>query len=95
LKLVWSKLAARELLLLRRSSIERWGHDVAQRYLEDLQAAVARLSLDPLAARPLKGDYRIHRVRSHYLLLHFDRDLGLLTIARVLHVARDIERHLP
>jgi plasmid stabilization system protein ParE len=34
-------------------------------------------------------------VRSHYLILHVDPDAGRLTVARILHVRMDIERHLP
>jgi plasmid stabilization system protein ParE len=93
-KLAWSNLAKAALLKLRRSSVERWGRDVAQRYLEDVRAAAKQLTLDPLRAKPLKGPFRVTRVRSHYLIVHLDIAADRLTIARVLHVAMDIERHL-
>jgi plasmid stabilization system protein ParE len=38
---------------------------------------------------------RILRVRAHYLIVHIDEDADRLTVARVLHMAMDIERHLP
>jgi plasmid stabilization system protein ParE len=94
-RLAWSNLAKGELQAVRRSSIERWGRDVAQRYLEDLRDAAKLLSVDPLLARPLKGPFRLFRIRSHYLIVHMDTAADRLTVARVLHVAMDIERHLP
>jgi len=39
--------------------------------------------------------FRIRRVRSHYRILHVDPERGRVTVARVLHTAMDIERHLP
>jgi plasmid stabilization system protein ParE len=56
---------------------------------------VQQLSFDPLCARPLKAPFRILRVRSHYLIAHMDAAADRLIIARMLHVAMDIERHLP
>jgi plasmid stabilization system protein ParE len=63
--------------------------------LEDIREAVQQLSFDPLCARPLKAPFRILRVRSHYLIAHMDAAADRLNIARMLHVAMDIERHLP
>jgi plasmid stabilization system protein ParE len=94
-KLAWSNRAIAELRELRRSSVERWGPGVALRYLEDLRAAANHLADDPRRARPLKPPFHVLRVRSHYLTVHIDVAAGRLTIARVLHAARNIERHLP
>jgi plasmid stabilization system protein ParE len=66
-----------------------------QRYLEDVRDAAKRIGADPGRARPLKGPYRIFRVRTHYLIVHVDPAADRVTIARVLHTAMDIERHLP
>jgi plasmid stabilization system protein ParE len=94
-RLAWSSLAREELEALRRYSIERWGVDVSRRYLEDVRDAAKQVSVDPGRARSLQGPYRIFRVRSHCMILHVDEDAGSVTVARVLHVAMDIERHLP
>ena len=94
MKLAWSNLAKAELQELRRYSVERWGRDVAQRYLEEARAAAKRLSVDPLRARPLKGVFRILRVRSHCWVVHVDAAGDRATVARVLHVGMDVERHL-
>lgn len=95
MKLAWSNLAKAELRALRDFSIERWGRKVAVRYLEDLRDVAKLLAQDPGRARVLKGPYRILRVRSHYLIAHVDLANNRLTVARVLHTAMDIERHLP
>jgi toxin ParE1/3/4 len=94
-KLAWSNLARQELEDLRRYSIEHWGAGVARRYLEDVRDAAKAIAKHPDHARRLRGDFRILRVRSHYLILHIDPQAQRVTISRVLHVAMDIERHLP
>ena len=77
-----------------RYSIERWGRAVAVRYLEDIRDAAKGLAANPQAARPLRGELRIRRVRSHCLIVHVGLESDRLTVARVLHTAMDIERHL-
>lgn len=95
MKLVWSNFAKQELRELRRFSVENWGLDVALRYLVDVRDAAKKAAADPRCARTLDGEFRILRVRSHYLILHTDSAADRLTVARVLHTAMDIERHLP
>ena len=95
MKLAWSNLATRELREVQRYSIDRWGRDVALRYIQDVRDAAKRVATDFHAARPLRGDLRIVRVRSHYLIVHVNEATSTATIARVLHAAMDIERHLP
>ncbi len=95
MKLAWSNLAKQELQELRRFSVRRWGSETAQRYLEDVRAAARQVGADPGRAKPLTGPYRILRIRSHYLIVHVDVAAYRVTIARVLHSAMDIERHLP
>ncbi|MGF1549792.1 MAG: type II toxin-antitoxin system RelE/ParE family toxin [Sphingomonadaceae bacterium] len=95
MKLAWSRLARDELRALRDYSIEHWGRAVALRYLEDVRDAAKRLAANPRMARQLRGRLRIARVRSHYLIVDVDEDADRLTVARVLHTAMDIERHLP
>ncbi len=95
MKLAWSNLARQEIEHLRRYSIETWGSAVARRYLEDIRDAAKAVAERPARARMLKGDFRILRARSHYLILHVDVQAQRLTVSRVLHTAMDIERHLP
>ena len=93
MRLFWSRLASQELAALRDYSVAQWGDVVARTYLEDIRDAAKRLAERPEQARPLRGPFRVMRVRSHYLIAHVEGDR--LTIARVLHFRMDIERHLP
>ncbi len=93
MRLAWSNLARAELEALRRYSIDNWGAVVARQYLEDIRDAARLVAAQRERARPLRGPFRIFRVRSHYLIVHVDGDR--LTVARVLHSRMDIERHLP
>lgn len=95
MKLAWCNLAIADLKELRRCSVERWGRDVGRRYLEDVRDAAKRLSVDPFCARPLKGAFRILRIRSHYVIVNVDMPADRLTVARGFHVMMGIERHLP
>ena len=94
MKLAWTNLAKQVLLELKRYSVERWGRDVALRYLEDVRDAAKHVAANPGVARPLKGSLRILRVRSHHLIVHVDEGADRLTVAKVLHTAMDLERHL-
>ncbi len=94
MRLVWSRLAEGEVRALWRESVERWEEEVALRYLEDVREAAKGLGAAPMRARVLKGAFRILRVRSHYLIVHVDGVGERVTVARVLHVATDVERHL-
>jgi len=94
-KLVWSNLARQELDDLRRHSTDTWGTSVARSYLEDIRTAAKTVASHPERARFLRDRFRILRVRSHYLIVHVDSEEQRLTVARILHTAMDIERHLP
>ena len=95
MKLVWSNLAKAELAEIRRYSVDTWGRATAIRYMRDLRNAAGMVSIDATRARPLREPWRIIRARSHYLICHCDDSTGVLTVARVLHTAMDIARHLP
>lgn len=95
MRLAWSVVARQELEDLRRYSVETWGAAVARRYLEVIRDAAKAVAERPQRSRPLEGMFRIRRVRSHYLILHVDPERGRVTVARFLHTAMDIERHLP
>lgn len=95
MKLAWSYRAARELADLARYSVETWGPTVARRYIEDIRDAAKAAAARPDRTRPLRQKFRILRVRLHYLVLHVDSVEQRVTVTRVLHVAMDIERHLP
>lgn len=95
MKLAWSNFAKQELREIYRFSVERWDEPTSSRYIEDIRDAANRVAAQPALARPLKGSFRIHRVRSHYLIVEIDAASDRLTVARILHVAMDLSRHLP
>jgi plasmid stabilization system protein ParE len=94
-RLAWSELAKAELAGIRRFSVDRWGREVAHRYLADLRDAARAAAAAPERCRSLSGPFRIRRARSHYLILHVDPAAGRVTVARILHVSMDLDRHLP
>lgn len=94
MNLAWSNLAVAELSELRRFSVDRWGNDVAMRYLEDIRDTAKRVAANPRLAKPLRGRLGYVRVRSHYLIVDVDEAADRLIVARVLHTAMEIERHL-
>lgn len=95
MRLAWSVLAKAELADIRRFSVDRWGRAVALRYLGGIRDAAKDAAVHPERLRLLRGSFRIRRVGSHYLILHLDPEADRLTVARILHVKMDIERHLP
>lgn len=95
MKLGWSNLARQALEELRPYSIEVWGAVVARRYLEDIRDAAKAAAQHPERGRHLRTSFQILRYRSHYLILHVDPQEQRMTVARVQHIAMDIERHLP
>jgi toxin ParE1/3/4 len=94
-KLEWSESAKRDLTEIRRYSAIRWGREVAKQYLKDLRAAAKFLAADPRRARPLRPPWGCTIARSHVLICFENTEEDTLVIARVLHGAMDIERHLP
>ncbi len=95
MKLAWSNLAHNDLRELRRYSTKQWGREVMRRYLREIRDAAQRTADQPDRARPLKGSFRLVRVRSHHLIVKADVATGQLIVVRVLHTAMDLERHLP
>jgi plasmid stabilization system protein ParE len=95
MRLVWSNLTKNELNAVRTYSLKSWGHDVAARFMSDIGDAAKELAKNPKISRPLRGELRLFRVRSHYLIVTLDDSKAALVIMRALHVNGDIERHLP
>ena len=94
MKLSWSDLAKQELREIRRFSIGRWGVEVAYRYVADIRDAARTAALEPYQLPMLKGAFRVKRIRSHYLIFQIDTASGRMIVARILHSAMDLERHL-
>ena len=105
MKRAWSSLARAELQALRRFSEQRRGREITLRQialrqitlrqLAEIRSAANTVRTEPHLARPLKAPFCRVRVGSHYRILHIDREADRLTVARILHAAMDIDRHLP
>ena len=95
MKLAWSTLAIEELRELRRYSVGRWGLAVASAYLADVRGAAKQVAARPEEAKHLDRRFRLVRVRSHWLIVQVDNAADRVIVARVLHTAMDLERHLP
>jgi toxin ParE1/3/4 len=76
-------------------SAVRHGEDAADAYLRDIEAALARLADYPELGAPraeLGPDLRSLPVREHRLFYFVYPDR--VSVARVLHKAMDVQRHL-
>lgn len=87
--------ARRDLIEIHEFSVERWGSDVADKYLTDIRAAFTVLLEHPQigpAYPHRRVAMRVWSVRSHRIFYRFTRNR--MTIIRVLHKARDADRLL-
>lgn len=95
MRLAWSDVAKAELREVRAYSIVRWSREVAANYLVELRDSASALAADQRRARQVKGRFHLFRVRSHFLIVSIDSAADILTIARVLPVTMNLDRHLP
>ncbi|WP_326524990.1 type II toxin-antitoxin system RelE/ParE family toxin [Sphingomonas sp.] len=92
--LVLTPAAAEDIEDIWDYSAEHWGADQADRYTDAIRDACVAAAAGERRGRPVdvRPGYLKLSTGSH--MIYF-RDLGdLLMIVRVLHVSRDIQRHL-
>jgi toxin ParE1/3/4 len=79
---------------IRRYSVDNWGLERAEAYLEAIDTTIQRICERRITGRPVAGRlYRYYRSESHYF---FFRVVGSrLIVLRVLHSSMDFQRHLP
>jgi toxin ParE1/3/4 len=66
-----SRRAARDIELIGRYSIERWGKRVAEEYLDSIEQALNRLREQPSLLRTkaeVSPHFRFYRVHRHFLV---------------------------
>jgi len=76
-------------------SIERWGRDVAERYLDDLDSALRRLTELPSLLQERPEDslrLRFYPVRQHVLIC--DVIAGQIYVLALRHASMDLPRRL-
>lgn len=87
--------AISDLRAIEEYSVERWGNKVADRYFEEIVAALDRLSDAPglLREEPaLASGLHFYRVRKHVLVCD-SRDATIIVLA-VIHSAMDLPARL-
>lgn len=94
MKLALRAAAERDLDDVFDYSVAAHGAGSAERYLRDLQAAMDRLLDYPElgAATRLRAGLRSYGVREHRIYYRIEGDA--VVVARVLHKAMDVGRHL-
>lgn len=96
MNLLLTQAALEDLRSIRAYTMETWGDDQEQRYLDRIWSRFQDLRLHPerYRVRPdLFPGCRIAAEGKHVIL--FRANSGTLEIVRVLHAAMDFKRHLP
>ncbi len=87
--------ALRDIHGIEAYSIERWGDEVAQKYLDKIESALNRIAERPDLLRE-ESDFadslRFHRVEKHVLAC--DIQGKVIYVLSVLHTSMDIPRRL-
>lgn len=95
MKLHWTKAATKDLEEIRDYSISNWGPRVAAQYLRDVTGIVEKATIETWRMRRLQDDWVIVSARKHLAVCKLDEENRSLIVARILHGAQDIVRHLP
>lgn len=94
-KLEFTDAARSDLIHLRRYSLQQFGKDAADRYVDQIKSAFAMLAEMPLAGRAEPGagaSVRCYSKKRHRVFYRVEGER--VTILRVLHHARDISQVL-
>ena len=92
----FTKAAASDLQSIRNYTLETWGRDQEQRYLDALWKKFEEILVDPARWRrrdDLFPGCQIAAQGKHVIL--FRAEGSVLQVARILHGAMDFPRHLP
>jgi toxin ParE1/3/4 len=73
-------------------SLDRWGHAVAERYVNGLEALCEHLDEVPILNRPYRGPYFRRANESHVVFFRREDDGGVL-IVRILHASMHPDLH--
>lgn len=94
-KLLIAERALRDISEIEAYSTAEWGKSTAARYIEDLEAALARIQEQPDLLRPEEGFHpqlSFYRVNKHLLVC--DRQPQAIFLLTVVHASRDIPSRL-
>jgi len=96
MKLQLTKAALEDLRSIRAYTLQTWGPDQEQRYLDRIWSRFESIRQNPERHRPrpdLFSGCRLASEGKHVIL--FRCDDHQLEVVRVLHAAMDFKRHLP
>jgi toxin ParE1/3/4 len=88
--------AVADLQSIRTYTLENWGEQQEQRYLDSLWAKFEEILVDPQRWRSRNDLFpgcRIAAQEKHVILFRIEEDV--LQIVRILHGAMDYPRHIP
>ena len=88
-------LAEEDLVAIWLYTFNEWGEQQADKYLDDLNAAITLLADQPLICRErteLEPPVRIHH-HGHHLIVYLALDNGI-NLVRLLHESMDVDSHL-
>lgn len=83
--------ARADMLALHTQSTERFGLDVADKYIDGVNQSLARLAQFPLSGPVLPGirpAARYLKYKQHHILYDFDGET--IWVIRIIHHARDV-----
>lgn len=86
-----------DLTAIEEHSTDRWGSERSARYVDAIFACIDRLAEDPRLghrSRGLPSIYRARNTGSHVVVYRDDPGANEIEVARILHKAMDIARHV-
>ena len=90
-----TKRALADLREIERYSVKEWGRKTANKYLDDITAALDRLSDDPEILR-LEPDVApglfFYRVKKHFLVCDYQKETVI--VLTVIHTSMDLSARL-
>lgn len=95
MRVTLSRRAKADVGIIWRYTVEQWGHNQAEIYVELIQSAVAAIATDPNLGRScdeVRPGYRRYLAGSHVLFYRL-KGSGVFVV-RILHQRIDIQRHL-
>ena len=94
-RILKQSLAEQDLIEIWLYTLNEWGEYQADKYLDDLDAAIRLLAEQPLICRErteLNPPVRIHH-HAHHLIVYLALEDGV-NVVRVLHESMDVDSHM-
>lgn len=90
-RVVFTQRALSDLRAIEQFSVKEWGRKTADKYLDDLEAALDRLRENPDILR-LEPDFapglHFYRIKKHFLVCDYQDDLVI--VLTIVHTSMDL-----